>query len=537
MAETSGTPGGTWSRQGEMSRRQLLRGGLLGGAAIGAGVILEACGSSPKASPKKSPVTTKKPKRGGTLRAGLSGGTSADTVLPLNPLNETDYARVFQLYDSLVVHDRQALPVLSLAEEVTPNKDATSFTVRLRKGVTFHNGRDLTADDVIYTFQQILNPKSPAAGASAMSFVDAPGMKKLDKLTVRVPCSRPFASFYDTLPLYYYSIIPADFDPKHPVGTGPFKFKSFTPGVESVFTRNGSYWQDGLPYVDEVIISDYPDETTQINALVAGQLDVVNLLSADAIAPVQSGGAAVVISDSGGWTPFTMRVDQPPFNDPLVRQAFRLIVDRPAMMEIIFEGHGTLGNDVFGIFDPAYDRSLPQRHQDIDQAKSLLRRAGHDGLAVSITTGNIAQGTLKAAEMFKQQALAAGVTVNLNQVTATDFFGPQYLQWVFAQDFWGYYGYLPQVGFATLPKSPYNETHWGDPHYIALYEKALATVDDSKRYEVAHELQKIDYDSGGYIIPYFPPLIDGHRTRVHGVAPARTGRPLFNYDFKILWVD
>ena len=104
------------------------------------------------------------------------------------------------------------------------------------------------------------------------------------------------------------------------------------------------------------------------------------------------------------------------------------------------------------------------------------------------------------------------------------------------QDFWGYYGYLPQVGFATLPKSPYNETHSDDPSNISLYNQALATVDTSKRYELAHELQRIDYDQGGYIIPFFPPLIDGHTSHVHGIAPAKVGRPLFNYDFKSMWL-
>ncbi|MHB1884219.1 MAG: ABC transporter substrate-binding protein [Acidimicrobiales bacterium] len=478
-----------------------------------------------------------KARRGGTLRAGLSGGTSSDTVDPLNPLNETDFARVYQLYDSLVAMDRNAGPVLALAEEITPNSDATAWTIRLRAGVEFHNGKPLTADDVIYTFQQILDPKAPAAGASAISFVDAKAMKRLDALTLRVPCTRPFATFYETMPLYYYSIIPVGFNSRRPVGTGPFKFESFTPGVQSTFVRNDNNRQRGLPYVDSVVISDYPDETSQINALVAGQADVVNLLSAPAIAGIRSGGAEVVISDGGGWTPFTMRVDQAPFNDVRVRQAFRLMVNRRQMMEVVFGGYGTLGNDVFGIFDPEYDHALPQREQDIAQARYLLKKAGHENLSTQIVTGDIAQGVVQAAEVFAQQVSAAGVKVALDKVTSTAFFGPNYLKWRFAQDFWGYYGYLPQVGFATLPASPYNETHWGNPHYINLYNQALATVDSSKRSEIAHEMQRIDYDAGGYIIPYFPPLIDGHAKKVQGLAPAKVGRPLFNYDFKSLWLS
>ncbi len=523
-----------------LTRRDFLAGSLGAGGLLAAGSLLPAHGSGRRSTagrvrPAAASLSESKPKRGGTLIAGLSGGTSSDTVDPLNPLNETDYARVYQLYDSLVAFNRDAHPVLALAEEITPNSDATVWTVRLRSGVEFHNGKPLTADDVIYTFQQILNPKAPAAGASAISFVDAKGLKKVDTLTLKVPCTQPFATFSETMPLYYYSIIPTDFDPKKPVGTGPFKFESFTPGVASKFTRNDNYWMTGLPYLDAVVIDDYSDETSQVNALLAGDVDVVNLLSAPSIASVRSGGAEIVISDGGGWTPFTMRVDKAPFSDVRVRQAFRLIVNRKEMMDVVFLGNGTLGNDVFGIFDPEYDHALPQRHQDLDQAKHLLKKAGHEGLSIQIVTGNIAQGIVSEAEVFAEQARGAGVTVSLKQVTSTDFFGPDYLKWVFAQDFWGYYGYLPQVGFATLPASPYNETHWDDPHYIHLYDEALATVDSAKRTEIAHEMQTIDYDSGGYIIPFFPPLIDGHTTKVQGVHPARVGRPLFNYDFKNFW--
>ncbi len=519
-----------------LSRREFLTGSVGAGVLLGAQSLIRPRGSV-RSNVTDPYVTANKARRGGTLRAGLSGGTSSDTVDPLNPLNETDYARVYQLYDSLVAMDRDAGPVLALAEEITPNSDATAWTIRLRSGVEFHNGKPLTADDVIYTFQQILDPKAPAAGASAISFVDAGAMKKLDKLTVRVPCKRPFATFYETMPLYYYSIIPVGFDPRHPVGTGPFKFESFTPGVQSTFIRNSNYWQHGLPYVDSVVISDYPDETSQINALLAGQADVVNLLSAPAIAGIRSGGADVVISDGGGWTPFTMRVDQAPFSDVRVRQAFRLIVNRRQMMEVVFGGYGTLGNDVFGIFDPEYDRALPQREQDIAQAKYLLKRAGHEHLSTQIVTGDIAEGVVQAAEVFAQQASAAGVTVEISNVTVTDFYGSDYLKWTFAQDYWYSAYYLPQVSDATLPNAPFNECHFANRRYDLLYSEALRTVDITKRTEIIHEMQLIDYDEGGYIIPYFPPVIDGYRANVNGLLPSKVGVSLDNYNFGVVWLD
>lgn len=109
----------------------------------------------------------------------------------------------------------------------------------------------------------------------------------------------------------------------------------------------------------------------------------------------------MLISD-GGWTPFTMRVDQKPFDDVRVRQAMRLIVNRPQMLASIFESHGTLGNDLFAIWDPVYDHSLSQRHQDIDQAKFLLKKAGQEGLTVERVTTPLAQGTPSAAEVLAQ---------------------------------------------------------------------------------------------------------------------------------------
>jgi peptide/nickel transport system substrate-binding protein len=232
-----------------------------------------------------------------------------------------------------------------------------------------------------------------------------------------------------------------------------------------------------------------------------------------------------------------MRVDVAPFNDRRVRQAMRLLVDRPQMLEILFSGHGTLGNDVFGIWSADYDHSLPQRHQDIDQAKSLLKAAGHEDLTVQLVTSDIGQGTVQAAQVLAQQATAAGVKMNLDTVTVTDFFGPGYLKWVLAQDYWYFNFYLPQVSLATLPTAPFNECHYNNPAYNKLYQEAIATVDTAKRQELAHEMQRIDYTDGGYIIPFFPPVIDGYGSNVNGLVPSKGGLSLNGYDFKQLWLS
>ncbi len=534
----AGPGGGPSAGRATIGRRELLAKGAALVALPALGGILSACGGSGSATGTSSPssVATAKPRRGGTLAGGISGGSSADTLDGQDPVSNADFARINSLFEPLAGMDDAGQLRMVLAEEITPDANATRWTIRVRKGITFHNGKELTADDVIFSFQREVDPKDPKPGATGIAPVDVPGMKKLDAYTVSVPCHVPFSTFAETIAqVGYGNIVPVGFDPRRPVGTGPFEYRSFTPGQQSVFVRNPHYWRSGLPYLDQVVLSDVADETSQVNGLVSGQFDVVNLLSTSAMASVTAGGAKLLVAEGGGWTPFTMRTDTPPFNDVRVRQAMRYIVDRPQMMDVVFDGKGTLGNDLFSIWDPAYDHALPQREQDIGRAKSLLRAAGRTDLHVQLVTAPVAQGTVSAAQVLAQQAKAAGVTIDIQTVTVTDFYGSNYLKWAFAQDYWYYTYYLPQVSDATLPSSPFNECHFDNPRYVSLYQEALRTVDRAKRTDIAHEMQRIDYDQGGYIIPYFPPVIDGHRSDIHGLVPSRVGVSLGNYDFSEVW--
>lgn len=530
----------------QWSRRAFLGRALTGAAAFGAsGGLLAACGTSSStsrgstASAASSAASTsgaaQTPKRGGTLTAGLIGGGSSDTLNPLDAVTTIDFARGIQLYDQLTILNPDGQVGYWLAEEVTPNGDGTVWTIRLRPGVTFHNGKDLTADDVIYTFHTILTTQTNST--VPMAPVDKNQLKKLDKLTVRLGCKTPFATFAQTIAsLSTMGIIPVGFDPKMPVGTGPFVFESFKPGTESTFKRNPNYWQTGLPYVDTLVINNFADETSQLNALQAGQVDCIDQLSSATLAALQgSSSAKALISNGGGYNPFTMRADMPPFDDVRVRQAFRLVVNREEMRSLVFGGHGIIANDLWSPWDPYYDHSLPQRVQDIEQAKSLLKQAGHSGLSVQLITSDIAQGTVRAAQVFAQQASQARINVSLRQVTSTEFYGPNYLKWPFAQDYWFYLRYFPQVADGMIPGAPYNETHFNNPQYTALYQQALKTADPVKQKTIATEMQHIDYTQGAYIIPMFAPIIDGVSTKLAGVHGSKTGQSLGNYDFKHMW--
>ena len=347
----------------------------------------------------------------------------------------------------------------------------------------------------------------------------------------------PYASFPEQISAAYnFGIVPVGYDPARPVGTGPFMYHSFTPGQQSVFLRNPHYFKPGLPHLDQLTIIDFSADTAAFNALQSGQLDVYSQATLTLVNQIKNSSTLkALVSLPGQWTPFTMRVDTPPFNDVRVRQAFRLLVDRPQLIDLSLEGYGSVGNDVFSQWDPCYARNL-HRDQDISQAKFLLKQAGHDGLAVQLVTADFAAGVVQAAQVFAQQAKAAGVTVSVKQVPVGTFYGPNYLRWPFAQDFWAYSPYLSQVAQGSLSKSPFNETHWNDPAYVALYNKANATVDQARRCKIIYQMQLADFERGGYIIAAYNKQVDLMSTRVNGFVPAGTGVPLGNASWEDAWI-
>jgi len=214
--------------------------------------------------------------------------------------------------------------------------------IRLRPGITFHDGRDLTADDVIFTFRRIIS--GHFTGSIALGPVHLAGLRKLDARTVLVPMTSPYASFPDQLAAfwYYLYIVPAGFDPAKPNGTGPFVFGSFTPGQRSVFSRNPHYFRTGLPYADTLSVIDFSDGVSLQNALQTGAVQGAGTLEGAQIAALgAASGVRTVVSRAGSITSFTMRVDQAPFSDVRVRQAMRLAVDRPGLIKSALDAYST----------------------------------------------------------------------------------------------------------------------------------------------------------------------------------------------------
>jgi peptide/nickel transport system substrate-binding protein len=530
--------------QGHLSRADLFRRAAAGGLVVaGSGVL----GDSALAGLDALDAAT--PKRGGTFRIGVSGGSTKDFIDGQNIVTRPDQARIVTGWETLVVFDSKfRLRFDGLAESIEHNKRGDVWTIRVRKGIEFHNGKTLGAEDVIYSLKRLVNPKLGLFGGAALKSIDPNGMKKVDKRTVRLKLKQPDGTLLDALGQYIAGVVPVGYSPDAVgkadpnIGTGPYKLKSFTPGQQSVHVRNPNYWRSGQPYFDEVVIIDFPDDTARVNALLGGQVDAITDVPPAQVAVVNGhSGTKVLESPSAAWTPICMRVDAAPFDDVRVRQAFRLIANRPQMVAQGLAGHGKIGNDLYGIFDEAFASDLPQRKQDIDKAKSLLKAAGKDGLSVDLQTTNGALGMNEGAQVFAQQAKAAGVTVNVKILDSGAFYGNQYLKWPLSTDFWGSRNYLSQVAAGSLPTSPYNETHWPDTkdnRFLALYRQAVRTVDRTKQREILHEMQKMEYDNGGYIIWGFSTLLDGYATKVKGLRQGDKGvLPLnaFGHGYRTIW--
>ena len=362
---------------GGLTRRQVVRGALAGGAMLSAGGLLAACGgggggsssASSSSTVGSSPASTGTIKAGGQLSVGATGGGAKDTIDAHLPTADPDIMRCWNLYEPLAVRPPSFGPLeMMVASSIeAEHGKADSWVVTVRDGIEFHNGKTVTPEDVVFSLNRIIDPKNPKVGAASIGYVDIKGVKKISKNQVRIPLKFANAGFLDDIGQYFNAIVPVGYDPAKPVGTGAFMFESFTPGQQTVFKKFPNYWQHGKPYVDQLTIIDFTDDTARVNALLGGQVQAIDNLPTGQIQQIKGNSSLkVLISETGQWQPFTMRIDQAPFNDVRVRQAMRLIVNRPQMVEQVLSGQGRIANDMYSPFDPAFDSSLPQRAQDID---------------------------------------------------------------------------------------------------------------------------------------------------------------------------
>ncbi len=515
---------------GRFTRDDMLRLGALGGLAIGG------LGGGTQALLNAAQAFAASPKRGGHFNIMIQGGTDKESMDAQDTILDPDGARLVATYERLLTFNEKFQVVPELAKSFTAHgSKGDVWDIVVRSGILFHNGKELVAEDVIFSINRMNAPTSKTYAASILgNQVDT--LTKTSKYSVRMKLKAPNVLIREAFAQYMMGIVPDGYKgwaedprPAAQVGTGPFKLKSFTPGKRSEHVRNPHYWRTGQPYLDSISIIDAYDESQKVGALLDGQVHAITSIEFSAIKNAQRAGFHVYEGKGGGWVPFTMRTDHGVTKDVRVRQALRLIADRPKLVKVAYAGHGRVGNDVYSPLDVAYNSALPQRHQDIAQAKSLLKKAGKTNLTLDLYTTDGRAGQVAMCDVYAADAKKAGVKVNVHKQGGEFWNAGNYLSYDFGTDYWGTHGYLNQVAAGSTPKAAYNETHWADPTFLNLYKQALGQVDDKKRADIIHAMQKIEYTSGGYIIWGFYNLTDAVAPKVLGLGASAGTLPLNSY--------
>jgi peptide/nickel transport system substrate-binding protein len=503
----------------QITRRRLLQGAAAAGLALGSSGLLAACGGDEQGGGDQG---AQGPRRGGRLRVGHVGAGKGESFNPGRGSSFIDASRYYNLYDPL----SRVSPALEvepgLALEWNPNADSTQWEVKLRPGVTWHDGKPFTADDVIYTLQQMSDAKH--VSHASVTNIDLPGVKRINDVTLQIPLKRPNARLFDSF-VQQNTVIVQDGakDFSKPVGTGPFMFDSFTVGERSLCKRNPNYWEEGKPYVDEWEDISIDDNAARLNALLAGEIDMMSQLPfAQAKEQQERGEITVLDAPSPALQVFIMAVDLEPFRDARVREAFRLIPDRQALIDRALFGFGTVGNDLAGRGLPFFADDLEPREQDLARARSLLQQAGAENLKVTLHTSDIVPGFVEAATLFAEQAKGAGVTIDVKKEPANAYFDTSllYTHLDFAQSFWTFSSIPIWYEQALLSDAVWNETHWRDPSFDRLIRAAQGAPTEEKAQQLWHRVQEIQYEEGGYIVWANQNLVDGVSSQVKGMRPS-----------------
>ncbi len=483
-------------------------------------LTLLACGKTTQENGVTTPGSTE-PKYGGTLRIAQAGDTN--TIDPALSISSPDYSFTQITYDNLVwiQDDLTITPMLATSWE--PNDDLTEWTFHLREGVKFHHGKIFNADDVVFTFERILDPATGSPARATLESVSK--VVKVDDYTVRFETKSPNTFLPESLSFTQARIVPSDVDPtrfaKEEFGTGPFICEEYLPGERSVFKRNPDYWMEGLPYLDEVIFYYMPEPESRAEALKTASVDVYAEVPVVSVSSLES-YPGIVLSEKPSATYINLAMIEtiPPFDNKLVRQAFQAATNREAILQVALFGHGLIGNDtVIPPFDPHYDDTQPIPPYDVAKAKLLLAQAGYpDGIDVVLHTSSISQGMDETAVAFKESAAPAGIRVTIERHPEDVYWSNVWMVEPFTMVSWN--GRPPNEALSIVYPSdaPWNETHIKNQELDALIVKARGQVNLEDRKKTYAEVQRILIDDASRIIPIFRPVFVGMRDNVRGVA-------------------
>ncbi|MFC8564740.1 ABC transporter substrate-binding protein [Streptomyces sp. NPDC057245] len=500
---------------------------LAAAVATGAG-LLTGCSSADSGSSS--------PRKGGTLSAAFPGAGVKETMDPHAQRQFVDIARHKAVFDKLVELDSTLRPVPRLARSWSSDDEARVWRFELREA-RFHDGHVLDADDVLYSLSRILDPDAADHLAkNSLSHVDLANCRKVGRRGVEIALSRPNAELPSQLAMTGTPVVRDGWDdPSRPVGTGPFRFASFTAGRGFTGRRFDDHW-NGAPLLDEVRILSAESEA-RAAAVRSGEVHFAHEMTPTFARTVaHDSRVRVVAAKRSGVQGFALKTDRAPFDDPDAAMAVKLFVDRERLVDVVCAGRAEIGNDLFGKGYTYYPDGLEQREQDVAEARRLLKRTGLYNKKVTFYTSTAADGFAQAAHLFTEQAGEAGLKVEIVNGPPESYFTDALSKGTVTNHRCGAMTIPTYIGERLLSDAPQNQTAWKHEDFDDAFTAARAEVDDEKRTARYRSVQTDLRDRGGLVLWGHPEWLNAVSRTAHGVQEA----PPNTVDwarFDTVWLD
>ncbi|MCC7360685.1 MAG: ABC transporter substrate-binding protein [Anaerolineales bacterium] len=403
-----------------------------------------------------------------------------------------------QVCDFLVRVTPELLVVPALATGWTPSADGKTWTVNLREGVTFNHGKVFNADDVVFTFERLLDPETASGFAGVANYLKPGSIEKVDDYTVNFHADRAVGDFPYHLFDYHAAVLPADWGGDfytQPYGTGPFTIKSFKPDESITFQARTDYWDKdanggALPYLDELEIRKYPDDAAYLDAISKGEIHLTGISSATLPKILEMPGVQPLTFQSNGFFNIVLHCNEKPFDDVRMREALKIAVERQKWVDSVELGYAIPGSDqpLSSVYAEA--PGIPPTAQDIEQAKALLAEAGYpDGIDITLSFPNDETST-STATWLAASAAEAGFRITL--APNPEYFNTWLDDWgenIIGLDNWGMRSTPSEyfnIGYAS--EAAWNETHYKNPDFDANLAAYDAELDPVKRKSLLSDL-------------------------------------------------
>ena len=508
----------------DLTRRQVLQGFTAAGALAATGRFGVAKAENPRV--------------GGRIRVSSVSSSIADTLDPGKGALSTDYARHYMIYSGLTQFDSRLDAKAGLAVSID-SSDATLWTVKLRQGVEFHDGKPLTPADVVYSLLRLKDPATASQVlAIASQFAD---VRATGPLEVQIRLAAPNVDLPVILADSHFLIVQnGTTDFRTGVGTGPYRCVDFNPGVRTLGRRNPNYWKPGKPYLEEIELVGINDEDSRVNAMLAGDVQLINGVNPRSIQRIRSSSSHLIHeTPSGQYTDLIMRQDASPTNSPEFVLAMKYLLDRDEILRAVFLGHAVLANDQ--PVPPSsryYCPDIPQRKYDPDRARFLLRKAGLSRTSLALFASPAAERSVDIATLLQESAMHAGLDLHVNRVPPDGYWSNCWMKHPLT---FGNINPRPTVDmlFSLFFRSDshWNESGWSNARFDALLLAARSERDEARRKEMYWEMQRLIHDGSGIGVPAFINFIDASDRRLKGYYPIPIGG-LMGYNFaEYVWLD